>query len=98
MRKQDQTLYNKFVNFAMSNEDWKKWQEHMAIEELSELISAISHYRRKKIAKEDLISEIADVENMLGQLKALYNIDQIDIDDVRIEKIKRTINKHNLKI
>ena len=38
-------------------------------EELSELLTALFHYDRDKITREDLICEIADVEIMLTQLK-----------------------------
>jgi len=98
MTKEQQELYDKFVDFAMSDPDWKKWQEHMVIEELSELISAISHYRRGKIPVEELVSEIADVENMLGQIKALHNITEEEVGDERIRKVQRTINKHKLEL
>ena len=44
-------------------------QATIVCEELSELLTALFHYDRDKITREDLISEIADVEMMLTQLK-----------------------------
>jgi len=44
-------------------------QADKVCEELCELLTALFHYDRGKISKEDLISEIADAEIMLTQLK-----------------------------
>ena len=44
-------------------------QATIVCEELSELLTALFHYDRDKITREALISEIADVEMMLTQLK-----------------------------
>ena len=44
-------------------------QATIVCEELSELLTALFHYDRDKITREALISEIADVEMMITQLK-----------------------------
>ena len=46
-------------------------QFDMAIEECSELIMAICHYGRNKANKNDIASEIADVEIMCNQLRLI---------------------------
>lgn len=74
----------------------KDKQKPIIIEELAELIQAILHYERGKIEKKDLISEVADVEIVLAQLKILYEIDQKDIDDEIQFKLDRTLKKINI--
>ena len=50
------------------------------VEELEEVFSAEN--------KEELIKELADVEEVLAAFKKLVNIDQKDIDAARAEKLK----------
>lgn len=96
MSPEGQELYDRFVSFAADK--WGESQLSMAIEELSELICAISHYRRGKITKEGLTSEIADVENMLGQIKHIYGIDPTDVDRIRIEKVRRCCDRYGVSL
>ena len=71
-------------------------QVDIAIEECSELTKALLKHRRSpgEKAREDIIDEIADVENMLNQLKIIYNCaaavaDRLDYKvDRQIERIK----------
>jgi NTP pyrophosphatase (non-canonical NTP hydrolase) len=68
-----------------------KGNEHQklkAIEELSELIRAISKDDRKNI-----IEEIGDVKFLLKQLQIIYLIDKKEIDLVLQEKIDKIIYK-----
>ena len=85
-----------FCNYVATN--YRESQILLVYEELGELISAINKYRRKKITFEDFISEIADVEIMLHQLKKLYKVDQDQIDDIKVQKIERAIKAYNLTI
>lgn len=68
-------------------------QSLIAIEEMSELIQALSKYRRygyenaSQEIKDNVIEEIADVHNMLVQLEMYFDIEKIN--KVRIEKIER---------
>ena len=61
-------------------------QELQAIEELAELITAISHKHRGR--EHNIAEEIADVEIMLEQLKIINNCDA-EVENVRKYKIKR---------
>lgn len=98
MTREQKELYDKFVDFALSNEDWRKWQTQMAIEEATEFILALLHFARGKGNKEEIISEIADLENMIGQMKKMHDISDEEIANERIRKVERTIKKHNLKL
>lgn len=71
---------------------WKETQKIKIIEELSELITALIHYDNNKIKKEELISEVADVEIMLLQLRILYDIKNDDIEKEKLFKLRRTVN------
>lgn len=62
-------------------------QENQAIEECSELITAILHHRRNKCSEDDIITEIADVSIMCEQLRIIYGNDRVDNEIQR--KLKR---------
>jgi NTP pyrophosphatase (non-canonical NTP hydrolase) len=72
---------------------WGDEQKKIAIEELAELITAILHFERNKISKQDLISEVADVEIMLKQLKIIYDLPQEEVEKEMRFKLNRTIKK-----
>lgn len=61
-------------------------------EELSELIQAISKYRRNNSKKnfDNIVEEIADVEVMLHQIKHLLGINPKYVEQIKIEKVNRT--------
>jgi phosphoribosyl-ATP pyrophosphohydrolase len=66
-------------------------QKNKIIEELSELIIAVTKNDRKNI-----VEEIADVEIMLLQLKIMFGIEKYEIDNVKeikIEKVLQFIRK-----
>ncbi|SHI97228.1 hypothetical protein SAMN02745165_01293 [Malonomonas rubra DSM 5091] len=69
----------------------KKWGEDaqydQAVEECAELIAALKHFRRGKIDKQSVISELADVSLMLGQLCWMFG--QAEVDDAIREKLKK---------
>jgi hypothetical protein len=98
MNNHQQDLYNKFVKFAMNDPVWKLHQGQMAIEESLEFALAILHLNRGKATREDLLSEIADIENMIGQMKAMHQITDHEIADERTRKIERLITKFNIKL
>ena len=67
-------------------------QKDKAIEELSELINAIIKLKQKRVPKEMLVDEIADVEIMLDQLKLIHKCEE----NVLIRKdfkVKRLIER-----
>lgn len=59
----------------------------MVIEECSELILAIQRYRRNRCKAVDIEEEVADVEIMLGQMRALFG--DTNIDEVKMYKLNR---------
>ena len=63
------------------------------VEELNELaLECAKSWERKSITV-NLISELADVEVMLAQIKYLAKIEQSDIDEVKTYKIDRQIQR-----
>ena len=67
-----------------------KAQEGVAIEELSELIQAISHKHRGR--EHNIPEEIADVEIMLEQLKIINNC-RDEVAEIHKRKIERLYHK-----
>lgn len=61
-------------------------------EELTELNLEVAKMYLKKGNIDALKAEIADVENMLEQLKIIYNINSYEIDEIRLFKMQRTLN------
>lgn len=59
-----------------------KWGEEaqydQAVEECAELIAALKHYRRGKIDQQQVVSELADVSLMLGQLSWMFGKEQVE--------------------
>lgn len=69
-------------------------QMNILQEECAELIQAISKVRRYGLSREEnLIEEIADVENMIDQIKILLNISEDQIRDFKIMKTEREIKR-----
>jgi NTP pyrophosphatase (non-canonical NTP hydrolase) len=72
----------------------KKWgnnsQMDMCIEECAELIQAINKFRRNPSAEnmKALCSEVADVENMIEQVRFILKKDAM-IDNIKNEKLER---------
>lgn len=65
-------------------------QEIIAVEELSELIQAISHKRRGR--EHNIAEEIADVEIMLEQLKQI-NECHSDVEEFKTQKLERLLKR-----
>jgi len=68
-----------------------KWgdeaQYDQAIEECAELIAALKHYKRGKVDESVIISELADVTLMIGQLTWMFGAEKID--QAMSEKLKK---------
>ena len=62
-------------------------QLDMAIEEMSELITALQHRRRERISDDDVAEEIADVKILIRQLELMFDEDKVD--DEYWDKITR---------
>ena len=68
----------------------QKAQEEVAIEEMAELIQAITHKHRGR--EHNIAEEIADVEIMLEQLKIINNCAS-EVEYIKQQKINRLYNK-----
>jgi NTP pyrophosphatase (non-canonical NTP hydrolase) len=64
-------------------------QANIICEELSELLTALFHYDRGKISKEDLISEIADCEMQLTTLKYIICESSEEYEQVLHKKLAK---------
>jgi len=73
------------------------YQILMLIEEMGELLSAISKYKRKRIDKSHIIEEIVDVMLMLKQLRYIYGISDLELSGIYLEKVMRLKEKLNGK-
>lgn len=75
-----------------------KNQTDLAIEEMSELITALSHWHRGRIRPEDVISEIADVCIMTQQLALYFGEDAVK-DEVRrkVDRLKTYLDGDGYK-
>ena len=65
-------------------------------EEMGELLAAVSHFRRGKCTKEDLMVEIADVKQMLLAIQYLFGIkdDELEvIEDRQWAKLKTQMDE-----
>ena len=69
-------------------------QKKKSIEELSELITLLVREQTGRVKKEELIEEIADSYNMLGQLVMIYGIKE-EVKAIRKAKIERTLDHIN---
>ncbi|HUU87391.1 MAG TPA: hypothetical protein VMX17_06525 [Candidatus Glassbacteria bacterium] len=94
MSKKSSNIYARVV------EAWgEDSQLDMMTEEMAELIQAISKFRRAKTQEKKakayihLCEEVADVENMINQLR--YMLDANLIDQFKAEKLKRTEKRLN---
>ena len=67
-----------------------------AIQELSELSIEITKAQLGRKNRTELIGEIADVELMIKQLKYMFNIYDIEVENVMQYKINRTVRRCKL--
>lgn len=66
------------------------------IEELSELQKEITKDIRKKLNKEHLLEEIADVIIVLHMAKEIYNISESELEEWVNKKMERNLKRINL--
>lgn len=69
---------------------YSQMQLIVAVEELSELQKEICKNLRGQDNIKELTEEIADVQIMLEQLKYYYEIDDVNVEKVVEQKLKRT--------
>lgn len=81
--------YNELINYIILNNGFEK-QVLKTVEELGELShELLKNINDKKENINDIISEIADVEIMIHQIKILYNLDENKIDKIKEYKLLR---------
>lgn len=71
------------------NKFGKEAQCRQAMEECAELIQAVNKNLRSAGAKENLIEEMADVGIMLDQPRIMFEIKEVEINKIRLEKMKQ---------
>ena len=88
----DEYIYKKVV------ETWgEESQLNQVVEEMGELIQALSKFRRadtkkKKVkAYANVCEEVADVQNMINQLKFMFDAELIE--KIKKEKLERTMRR-----
>ncbi|MEJ2200374.1 MAG: antitoxin [Desulfuromonadaceae bacterium] len=74
----------------------EKWgteaQYDQAIEECAELIAALKHFKRNRVSETEIISELADVTLMIGQLSWMFGQEKIDAAvREKLEKLKQLL-------
>jgi NTP pyrophosphatase (non-canonical NTP hydrolase) len=74
----------------------KEKQFHQCVEELGELIVAISHYlRNRPNAKEEVAEELADAKLMIRQVELMMDMEK-EVDMYISAKLRRLAYKLNL--
>lgn len=74
------------------NKNGAAYQTSVAMEELAELIQAISKCKRygcRAEQRDNLIEEIADVKIIIMELMLIYGISASDVTDWQTQKMKR---------
>jgi len=70
-------------------------QFNMVFEECGELINALAKFIRGRNDKSDVITELADVSIMIGQMAYLFGYDDfIKERDAKLERLKERLEKH----
>lgn len=73
----------------------EKWgfesQSWMVVEECSELLNAISKYRRGRVLPSAILEELADVSIMVEQM-ALY-FDEAEFERIKEAKLQRLLSR-----
>ena len=70
-------------------------QKKMCIEECAELINALAKESRGRSSKKDIITELADVSIMVGQLALFYGLNEFENERNRkLMKLNERILKH----
>ena len=94
LREKNVEIKDNEMIYEKSFEKLKSTNSFIFMEELAELIQAISKKERKiEDADYMLIEEIADVEIIIELLKKRWNIEEEMIDKAKEIKLERLINK-----
>jgi hypothetical protein len=64
-----------------------------AMEELTELHFEIMNYKETKTVSKNMIYELSDVQNMINQLKIIFNFTDEQVEKVMMEKMQRTLER-----
>lgn len=73
-------------------------QIDMLHEEVGELLSALNKYRRGRVSADEVITEIADVEIMCGQMAMIFGPDEVEAEKERkLIRLQQRIDRHNDK-
>jgi len=88
MYQTESEIYNAAINFFGVES-----QLNMLSEEVGELLTAINKWRRYGGCKEYnmVVEEIADVEIMLNQMKVIFDCNNKDIYNKKLERLKGRI-------
>ncbi|NIQ96830.1 MAG: antitoxin [Desulfuromonadales bacterium] len=76
----------------------EKWGEEaqydQAIEECAELITALKHFKRNRVGRREIVSELADLSLMIGQLTWMFGEEEVrktvDVKLAKLEKLLQT--------
>jgi NTP pyrophosphatase (non-canonical NTP hydrolase) len=76
-----------------------KWGEeaqvNMAYEEIGELLTALSRFKRGRANHNDIMTELADVSIMVEQIATLMNYDDFEKEkDFKLNRLKERLEKH----
>lgn len=77
-------LYKKAIN--LWGEDL---QYGMLCEECGELISALNHYRRGRVDRDDVLEEMADTIIMIKQILFMLELEEKDLEEMQIKKLNK---------
>lgn len=70
-------------------------QFNMVFEECGELINALAKFIRGRNDKSEVITELADVSIMIGQMAYLFGYDDfIKERDAKLERLKERLKEH----
>lgn len=76
----------------------REHQIDMAIEECAELIDALCKYRRGRVERGSVITEIADVQIMCAQLAYIFGSDAVVLERVyKLQRLNDRIEKSENK-
>jgi len=65
-------------------------QIDMMIEEAGELIVALQHFKRKRITKKKVCTEIADVKNVIHQMEFIFGKFDVNVQqEMKAERLQR---------
>lgn len=77
----------------------KEHQKKKAIEEMGELITALSREQDGRATVHDVITEIADVLLMIRQLQIIYGVEAcLDEYDRKQRRLLRRMNRENKEV